>query len=277
MKRLIVAVACMGFLASVAPTPAGAVEDWAASPTVTPRRLRATTTPDTVSQPPHLPPVPAAPVGDRQQVLVELDLFRVRGNIVGETWLNSNTSATKVGESPLPRKGQSCVFTFAELMIAGVKFRSDDSGWTWDGEKQPTRGKKVEMIASPRILVLLNESFKIAIGSQQPIEYFEKRPDGLFELKRLDEETGFTVSGRVEKGKAAQMILCDLTILLRSVDRREPIKGVTLDVGQPIITTHESKTKIAVRSGQDCGIFLGTEGYGDLLMRLRVDLVNPGK
>lgn len=242
MKRLIAAFACMAFLASAASTLGE----------------------------------PAASATDRSQVLLEFDLYRVRGDISGQTRVKKDLSVTDLGELLLPWKGQFRHFTLGELMVVGVKLRADDSGWTWDEEELLRSGKKVEMIASPRVLVLLGHSFEFNISSQQPIEYFEKRSDGLFELKRLHEHTGLSISGQVTQGGSEETVVCDLTFRLRSIEKRKPIEGVSLDVGHPIIGVRESKTNIAVKPGRGCGIVLGTEGYGNLLMRLRVDLVKPG-
>ncbi len=217
-----------------------------------------------------------ASASDQEGALVELCLYRVRGDISGETSLTEGVSLETKGHEVGAKKVASRFFTLAKLTVAGVEFRADESGWTWDGKDRPPSGKAVEVIASPRIIVLLDNSFMVSIGSQQPIEYFERRADGLFELKKADEQTGLTISAIVAKGESGKLVLRDLTIGLRSVEGRELIKGVNLDVGRPTIKKVESITSVAVKPGRDYGIWLQTEGYGALFIRLRVSRVNPG-
>lgn len=253
MKRMLLAAACIAVLANVGVSIA-------ASPGV---------------QPAPPPPLPKTALADTatSQVLLTFHLIRVYGDISGETSLTDNLWSGIKDEKLEAQKGPFTFFTLAKLTVAGVKLRADESGWTWDGEEKPSKGKKVELIASPRVMVALPNSFKIAISSEQAIEYFEKRPDGLFELKMAREETGLSVSGIPEMGESGRIVLRDLTIGLRSVEKRQPIEGVSLDVGRPIVETREHKTVIAVKPNRDYGIEFITEGYGFLIMRLRVDLV----
>ena len=139
-----------------------------------------------------------------------------------------------------------------------------------------TEGGGMERIASPRVVVLLGESFQVEITSQQPIEYFERRVDGLFEFKKSDEKTGLTLFGTVEQGKDECVILRDLTIKLSSVENRVPIEGVNLDVGRPLVRTRERVLTVAVKLGELQGVLFRTEQHGSLLVQLRVSGVQAG-
>jgi len=303
MKRMSVAVACVAFLASAAsalaapskePPPPPPVVPKAARPGAPavkpPRRVRAPVpaTPS-VSPPTALPSVspvepsppygrlptttmPVAAPGDLDQALLTLQVFRVRGDIVGETSLTDNLWEGIKGEDLEAIKGPFSFFTLANLTVAGVKLRASQTRWSWDGKDQPDSGTRVELFAQPRLMVALGESFEIEIGSQQPIEYFEKRSDGLFELKTIHEQTGLALTATVEAGEAGRLAVRNLTITLRSIEKRKPIEGVSLDVGEPTIKTREYKISIAVKPGQYYGIQLATEGYGFLILRLRADL-----
>ena len=216
----------------------------------------------------------SAAVASRQdQALLELQFCRVSGDISGETSLTDNLWEGIQGEKVEAVKGPFVFFTLANLTVAGVKLKADENGWTWDGQDRPATGKKVELIASPRVMVAMPNTFVISVGSPQPVQYFEKRADGLFELKTTQEEVGLRISARVEKGEAERIVLRDLTIGLRSIEKRKAIEGVQLDVGQPIVETREQKITVAVKPGRLYGIELLSEGYGCLLMRLRVDSV----
>ena len=267
MKRLILAVACTLLLAGVLSSPATAVEVSEPTSRDTPMRVRKEGT--------FLPPLPAASSSDQEQFLLELAVYRVRGNISVKTLTVESVPPKVEGERAGLMAGSLVFVAPTNFTIAGMELRADENGWTWDGKKQPPSDTRVEIIASPRVMVCSNNSFEISVGSQQPLEYLEKRPDGLFELKRLDEETGLTIKANVAEGDRDNIILRDLTIWLRSIEGREPIEGVSLDVGRPIVGLRELLTTIAVHPGRDFGILLGPKASGSLLVRAKVTPVGP--
>ncbi len=259
MKRLIFAVACIVFLTGAASSLVASAMTTGSGPTGPGRRVRRRAT-----------LVPGQPTTDEQQFLLELAVYRVRGNISVKT-LTVESVPPKVEREKAGLMAGPLVFVApTNCTIAGMEFRADENGWTWDGKKQPPSNARVEIIACPRVLVCLNNSFGVSVVSQQPLEYFEKRPDGLFELKRLDEETGLTIKANVAEKDREHIILRDLTIRLRSIEAREPIEGVSLDVGRPSVGLREFLTTIAVHPGGDFGILLGPKAYGSLLVRAKI-------
>lgn len=265
MKRLILAVACILFLSGAASSLVASAMTPVSGPTGPGRRVR---------RPPR--PVPGQPTTDQQQFLLELAVYRLRGNISVKTLtIGSVPPKVEFGEKAGLMEGPLVFLAPTNFIIAGMELRASENGWTWDGQKHPPYDAKVEIIASPRVMVCSKNSFEISVGSQQPLEYFEKRPDGLFELKSLDEETGLTIKANVAEGDRDRIILRDLTIRLRSIEGREPIEGVSLDVGRPIVGLRELLTTIAVHPGRDFGILLGPKASGSLLVRAKVSRVGP--
>ncbi len=227
------------------------------------------------------PPIPASTApspGDTNQVMVEFQVYRVQANITitTESLIKAVSSAVggDRGTSPSTGGRRAFVFTSGVLDVAGIELRADENGWTWDGKPSPPDSKKVVLLSSPKVIALSGTAFEIWVGSEQPIQYFEKLPDGRFELKTMPGKTGLGLSGTVESAQPGQVILRDLTILLRSIESRVPIEGVDLDVGQPIVASRECKASIALSPGRDCGILLQTERYGTLIVRVRVTPVN---
>ena len=59
---------------------------------------------------------------------------------------------------------------------------------------------------------------------------------------------------------------------LRLVERREPIPGVTLPVGRPILESQEYPTTMILIAGKDYGFLIYPgEGEGVLLFRIRAE------
>jgi len=258
MKRLMFAVACV--VAHIFALSASPEESLPATPAVVP---------------PPIPASTAASPGNADQFMVEFQVYRVQGNITAEGLVKAVSSAVGLdrGISPSTEGDGALVFTSGVLEVAGIKLRVDEKGWTWDGKSSPMDSKKVVLLSSPKVIVLSGTPFEIWIGSEQPIQYFEKLPDGRFELKTMAGKTGLGVSGAVESAQPGQVILRDMTIQLRSIESRVPIEGVDLDVGQPIVVSRECKASLCLSPGRDCGILLRTEGYGTLIVRVRVSLV----
>lgn len=215
----------------------------------------------------------------KNHVLIEFEVYRVEGDI--------SFQATQLQIQPLPpdtiaednarsTEGSVLLFRAAKLRLGGVSLVADATGWRWSGKDLPPQDSEIERIASPKIMVLAGETFQVQIGSRQPIEYFERRPDGLFEFKKSDAETGLSLSCKVEEAKKGCVLLRDLTIKLASVENRQPVEGVSLDVGQPIVRIQESMLTVAIRLDEYQGMLLRSDRYGSLLIRLKVSSVQPG-
>jgi hypothetical protein len=218
---------------------------------------------------PVLPPSPAvatSPTAD--QVLLEFDVYRVSGNASLESAQLGQVEVTISESDVQPRS--VVFFDKAKLTAAGVELVANNERWTWNGIVRPPENKRIQALSSPRVVVACGNTFEIQIVSQPEIEYFEKRSDGLFELKKLSEETGLRISPRVVKTESDRIRLENLAIRLRSIEAREPIEGLSLDVGRPIIRAFEATMTVEVEPKRYYGILLGTEGYGFLLVRLRV-------
>ena len=230
-------------------------------------------------------PVPVAPAAGLPKgalpsgpdvVTVRFDLYRVRGDVSGAmTITGRGTWGTSQGK---PKKGNAeatsgttVVFEGLTMTIDGVKFVADEEGWKWDGKDQPSPHGRIQRIASPSLAVRMPETFQVYVGSETPIQYFAGRPDGLFELRSLAAKTGISLSGRVEKGESGTIILPNLTLTSSLVGKRMPLEGVSLDVGEPIVTTDVLQTAISLMPGRDCGIVLTSKGVGCFLIRLRVE------
>jgi hypothetical protein len=259
MTRKVVPIACLAVFAAVSTSPAA---DSGAA-----RRL------------PHAGPAISSTAG---QVLIQFSLYRVHGDIGGEPTtsglrgfsLTDNIREGIEGGKLEAVQDPFVFFVLSNVRVAGVLLRANENGWTWDGQDRPPSNGRVETLAAPKVMVLPPNSFVIEISPNEPVQYFEKRPDGTFELKSLQEKTGLSLSGTVEKGATGRIVLRNLTLRFRSIGKRKPIEGVGLDVGEPIFEQREFKTTIAVKSGREYGMLIAGGGYGSLILRLKADL-NP--
>jgi hypothetical protein len=110
------------------------------------------------------------------------------------------------------------------------------------------------------------------VDSADPIQYFHKRDDGLFDLRVAPDNVGLTISTAVEQGASKRLVLRDFNILTTFVEKRMPIEAVNLDVGEPILSRVEDKTTVALKPGLNYGILLTSKNNGVLLVRLQIDV-----
>jgi len=209
--------------------------------------------------------------------IIDAVFYRVRGEIaelkVHEVRAKRSLPG-RIGSRLFRKRSHSkkevfILFERAELSVAGVELKADEQSWTWDAKGQHPHDGSIELISHPRVAAAPGEPFLVKTISHAAIDYLEKRPDGLFELKRSNVPLGIRFEGRLDEGKSDRLVELSLTIMANFVVKRRPIEGVKLDVGAPIIEEYE--TSAIVKAGRYYGLLLSTEGQGGLIIRLRVD------
>lgn len=209
--------------------------------------------------------------------IIDAEFYRVQGDIVEVKLHRARGKVSllgRIGSGLFRKRSQSkkeafILFDRAELSVAGVELKADERSWTWDAKDQRPNDGSIELISHPRVAATPGEPFVVKTISHAAIDYLEKRPDGLFELKKSNLPLGIRFEGRVDEGKSGRLVELNLTIMANFVVKRRPIEGVKLDVGAPIIEEHE--TTATVKPGRYYGLLLSTERQGGLLIRLRVD------
>lgn len=230
-----------------------------------------------------VPPAAAAPqaAAPRESVRIKCQIFRIRGNVSGDTSLTDDIWA---GKPPADEKSKPLAFfTTARMVLAGARFTVDERGWrindrelAMDGATLPALGDGVLPIASPHIISPYGEAAAFNIGSNQPIDYFDHMASGLYQLKKSSQPTGLSMKVFVEHGQDGRIRLHDMTFTTTMVESRKPLEGTTLNVGEPVISKREVKADIHLKPGRDYGFFFFTsDGQGTLLVRLRVEPAPP--
>jgi len=229
----------------------------------------------------------AGTAADKKDVQFEAEyrLYRILDHLSGETSLDENIWAGKEPPS-LEQKKSLTPFTSARFQLGKNRFEIGDKGWFWNGANMDDRTSQtqalwdstnsISLMIAPRIRVLNGEVAVIAVESVRKLEYFERRSDGLFELKGMYEPTGLDIKTTPTLENDGRIRL-NLEIVLRSVEKREPIPGVTLQVGRPILQMREHKAELLVRPGKEYGILLhaGDDGQGVLIFRLQLGIAKP--
>jgi len=109
---------------------------------------------------------------------------------------------------------------------------------------------RMELLASPQILTKANSDAEISIGSEMPIQYFEKLKDGNFVLKETKGvKLGLTLGAKLIP-ESDTLVTLKLHTSISSINMREKIAGVNLPVGEPVISNQEIDTTLSVELGK---------------------------
>jgi len=219
--------------------------------------------------------VPGA--AQEKRLITEVAIYRIRTFVSGDRSFSGSATFSEVrGRGTLGKLPVELFFSSAELTIAGVKFKADENRWTWNGKEDPPKDAGIELLSRPKLASNMGQPLTLWTGSEEPIQYLERLPDGLFALKTCDEPLGVRLDITIDEGEPGPIVL-NLKISASFSSRRLSIEGVTLDVGAPIIDKRAYQTTVSVEPGRYYGLIYpaGSEKQGGLLIRMRVDVESP--
>jgi len=221
---------------------------------------------------------------DKNQIEVQCQIFKLTGNSASKTFIDESIWTTE--ETPQKLKNRVIVFSQGWFEFDKNKLEFKNGRCFWKNAELPITGEKkldlpeelIRLVYSPVILMDEHATRTVKIESMQPIQYFVKRSDGLFELKEVKLPTGLDVEIQAEEEeKHGYILLTDMVMTLRLIEAREKIEGVNLSIGRPILGEQKYRFFFRVRPGKDYGILIKPErGQGSLLIRLRASSTHSG-
>ena len=215
---------------------------------------------------------------DKLYLDINFQIYRFSGNIPSDIDEDKKIWTTK--KIPDDVKYYVNVFDRAEFMIGNSKFEINKKGCFLDEEMVPVKGvnqlnvpeDKFKLIYSPSIHMPDRSKSAVKINSEQPIPYFEKNKDGYFELKEIVMPTGMDIEVWANHDKGI-VDMTDIVLKIRSVQEREPLEGVNLPVGKPILSEQEYRFSLNIEPERDYGILIRPEfKQGGFLIRFRCSL-----
>jgi hypothetical protein len=131
----------------------------------------------------------------------------------------------------------------------------------------------VSVLAAPKLAVVAGRSGVIQIQTEQVFTYLEPLGEGKFQAKHTTPtELGmkFVLGVKPVTGDAQAVQVSPLEIELAVLDGREPVEGLDLDVGKPIIATRSLKTTAKLKLGDKRIIPIpsGPTKHAALLLRI---------
>lgn len=160
--------------------------------------------------------------------------------------------------------------------LSAIGELSSDSGKPGASLDWWTEGSQMEgvrRIAAPRLMVLEKSLANVRIGATRELTYLSPLGGGKFQAEKYTtKELGmdFRLQAQPVDGDDESVELSPLEIQLTSLDGREPVTGLDLDVGKPIVTTRSLSTTARVKLGETHEVHLPTARHAHGLLLLRV-------
>ncbi len=114
---------------------------------------------------------------------------------------------------------------------------------------------ELKVLSRPQVRTIMGQACMCQIGTTPaPIPYFVRTGTKMFELREFTTtaDLGLMISLTPQPGDDANLIdLSPLKISTTTLDGREPISGLDLDVGKPIVSTRTLETSFTLSKGTE--------------------------
>lgn len=153
-----------------------------------------------------------------------------------------------------------------ELFVYGEAWKLDRNGLTRKGGNEYSQSR-IQAVSSPAIILPLGERAEIRMG-QDEAQYFERDEDGAYALRTVDEFVGYTFDCTLNRSTVMEGALSmKISSTLRETGNREPVAGLTLNVGKPTIRETKFDTNIQLKPNDWLGS-VNRNDDGSLLLTL---------
>lgn len=220
-------------------------------------------------------PPPASAADTNSAYRVEVHVFRILPAI-DERWGDrkfGGSNALALSDHgvavPVPEPGQRIGSVFGseiELFVHHEVWKLDKDGLTRKGGNEYSQSR-IQAVSSPAIILPLGERAEIRMG-QEEAQYFEREVDGVYALRTVDEFVGYTFDCTLTRSAVMEGALSmKISSTLRETGDREPVPGLTLDVGKPTIRETKFETNIQLKPNDWLGSVSRSDD-GSLLLTL---------
>ena len=142
----------------------------------------------------------------------------------------------------------------------------------WEGPAMDYLG--ITTLAAPRMTLFTKQSATIQMQTSSVLPHLEPLGDGKYQAKySVAQDLGMKITLAVQPvdGDDASVELSPLEIHITALDGREPVEGLDLEVGKPIISTRSLKTTAKMKLGATRLIAIpsGPKTQAALLLRVK--------
>src|ERR1041385_8205364 len=118
------------------------------------------------------------------------------------------------------------------------------------------------VLSAPRVTTVAGKKAQICILKDPP-QYFERQSDGSFQLRQMGDKysLGITLTVTTTAGTTDQIVKLDAQVKYNSIQQREQLPGVSLDVGKPTIRTLERRFDLETVFGNSNSVLGSLSGF----------------
>lgn len=143
-----------------------------------------------------------------------------------------------------------------ETMRVGDLELDLDSPSIWGGHDTPPEGSGVELLSAPQVIIPAATKGTVRTGTVAQYQYLERRDADCYIVQTLPPEASPrivltivpTPGPPTDDGRAT--VTLDFHLKVTTIGNREPVPGLNLDVGRPIIASNEVDRRLTARLGR---------------------------
>ena len=141
---------------------------------------------------------------------------------------------------------------------------------------QPWLPAGVDIVVGPSIASPAGQESGIVVGQSGTFQYFERLESGLFELHETQLPTQVVLTSIVKPNADGSLQLDPYKIVFSTVKSRQPVEGVDLNIGRPIVSQDTLIQSMRIQPGRPYGLLWNSGTNGQILIVLKVTPIsNP--
>ena len=195
-----------------------------------------------------------------KQYVFQVSIYQVFTNITG----NGLISQT------LP--GVSGWLQIIHEKLDDVELVMDGDTITWNGKSAPDYARIVPL-TTPTVSTPEGQRATIVTKTSGPAQYMTRKEGNLFELRTVageqDTEPGIVMLLLPSPSDRAGHINCDLQFSYTWIKDRKKIEGVSLPIGEPIMSGSETNGNVMMELGKWSCLTMSTDSQGHLYVFIK--------
>jgi hypothetical protein len=134
----------------------------------------------------------------------------------------------------------------------------------------------VFMLAQPKVVVLAEQQAVVSLMTPRELPYFVRQSADTFKLMKTEpKELGVEIKLMLKpvEGDAERIEISPLEFSVTTLDRREKLDGLDLDVGRPVVSTRKLETSAIVKLGKVYETIIPSPNQKSAFLAMRVERV----
>jgi type II secretory pathway component GspD/PulD (secretin) len=189
---------------------------------------------------------PSVPPDEPLQIIIQATIVEVSGDSI-------SSALKEIGfrESAAGNRFSATATTRPQLGMLATEKDSPGAGQlVTEILQRLSKLNEIQILSRPQIRALSGHSASVTVGTvNKPIPYLVRKSETTFELKHFTPENQLGISIDVTANAvedAAEIELMSLKVATTTLDGREEIPGLNIDIGLPLVNTRSLQTSMKI-------------------------------